>query len=108
MEPEAYAKIVHSLRAEPGVTLGARRGFGEGALTRGGKIFAMLTSRGEFVVKLTRERIDDLVTQGVGRRFTAGKGREMREWLVVERKSQALPLAREAAHLMKVPRSRSS
>lgn len=99
MTPSAYAKIVRALLAEPGVAQAARKGFGSGALTRGGKIFAMLSSRDEFVVKLTQVRVDALVEQGAGRRFTAGKDREMREWLVVERPSLALPLAREAARL---------
>ncbi|MGH9520838.1 MAG: hypothetical protein ACRD2D_14360 [Terriglobales bacterium] len=96
MEPADYAKIVRALEREPGVSVGARKGFGAGALKCSGKIFAMLTSRGEFVVKLPKARVDELVAAGVGRRFTAGKGREMREWLMVEHAPRALPLAREA------------
>lgn len=96
MEPAAYARIVRALQTESGVSVGAGKGFGAGALRRGGKIFAMLSSRGEFVVKLPKARVDELVAAAVGRRFTAGKGRQMREWLVVELPARALILAREA------------
>ncbi len=61
-----------------------------------GKIFAMLV-RGELVTKLPRERVDELVASGAGRRFDPGHGRLMKEWLVLE--SSRVPwmdLAREA------------
>ena len=68
----------------------------ENAFAVNGKIFAMLT-RGMFVVKLPKERVDDLVEAGKGKRFDPGHGRLMKEWIAVE--AGALPwvaLAKEA------------
>ena len=59
------------------------KGFGSSALKIDGRIFAMLSSRSEFVVKLPRKRVAELIGSGDGRAFDAGKGRPMKEWLVV-------------------------
>jgi hypothetical protein len=97
-----YSRIVRALCADERVTGPGddpkARGFGSGALKVGNKIFAMLSSRGEFVVKLPSDRVDALVASGVGERFDAGRGRAMKEWLVVHESAhrQWLPLAREA------------
>ena len=48
-------------------------------LRTGGKIFAMLV-QGRLVVKLPRERVDDLVAGGSAERFDPGRGRPMKEW----------------------------
>ena len=48
----------------------------------------MLSARGEFVVKLPRTRVDALVTSGAGVPFDAGRGRLMREWLVLTPRSR--------------------
>jgi hypothetical protein len=74
------------------------RGFGRGALKVDGKIFAMVSSRGELVVKLSADRAAELVRSEKGEPFTAGRGRPMREWLVVRVApgAQVVPLAREA------------
>ncbi len=62
----------------------SKKGFGaSGQLRIGGKIFAMLV-RGRLVVKLPRERIDDLVVAGQGERFDPGRGRLMNEWLSLD------------------------
>jgi hypothetical protein len=94
-----YARVVSALEGAPGVTVGGgRRGFGESALKVGGRIFAMLSSKGGFVVKLPAARVEALVTSGDGRRFDPGHGRLMKEWLEVEPASTQswLGLAREA------------
>jgi hypothetical protein len=60
------------------------------------KIFAML-SRGNFVAKLPKARVDELVAKGVGKHFDPGHGRLMKEWLSVPSgKASWIDLAKEA------------
>jgi len=99
-----YATIVDALVGSPNVTLGpssgakSTRGFGSSALRINDKIFAMLSSSGEFVVKLPRQRVDALIASGDGERFDPGHGRLMKEWLAMGPTSEEewLPLAKEA------------
>jgi hypothetical protein len=98
-----FADIVASLRGKPGVTApssetGGGRKFGSSGLKIDNKVFAMVSSRGEFVVKLPRQRVDALVASGDGTRFDPGHGRLMKEWLVVSLTSTLdwLVLAKEA------------
>ena len=58
------------------------RMMGSDGLKTGGKFFAMV-SRGELVVKLPRERVDELVEAGAGHRFDPGHGRLMKEWVAL-------------------------
>jgi hypothetical protein len=79
---------------------GTGKGFGSGALKVNGKIFAMMSSKGHFVVKLSAERVDALIAAGSGTRFIPGHGRPMKEWLVVTADHKFwLPLAKEARKL---------
>jgi len=104
MTPERrYAELVRKLSSNPGVTISSGKGFGStGQLKAGGRIFAMLV-RGELVVKLPRSRVDELVGQGDGARFDAGKGKPMREWFVLSPSSgMRWPgLAEEALNFVK-------
>lgn len=61
--------------------------FGSDGLKVGGKFFASL-SKGRFVVKLPKARVDELVDQGKGERFDPGSGRAMKEWVVLEPKTR--------------------
>jgi len=79
---ERYAVLVESFLGRPDVVQDGR-GFGTSALKVGGKIFAMLSTRGEFVVKLSAGRVDALVASGDGERFDPGRGRQMKEWLAL-------------------------
>jgi hypothetical protein len=74
------------------------KGFGSSALKVNGRIFAMLSSAGEFVVKLPRSRVDHLVASGEGERFDPGHGRVMKEWLALhdDSKQDWAALATEA------------
>ncbi|MGH6974316.1 MAG: hypothetical protein ACRED6_06785 [Stellaceae bacterium] len=43
----------------------------------------MMDSKGRFVVKLPRARVDALVAAGQGVYFDPGHGRKMKEWAVI-------------------------
>ena len=91
-----FSNIVLAFAHQPSVTYGGK-GFGSSALKLSGKIFAMLTSRGKFVVKLSHERVGELVRLSVGEYFDPGHGRLMKEWFVVPASSTRwLELAKEA------------
>ena len=71
--------------------------FGAISLKTNGKIFAMLVN-GRLVVKLDRQRVDELVGSGAGKRFDPGHGRLMKEWLDLDSDSDEtwLDLATES------------
>jgi hypothetical protein len=100
---ERYRRLSKRLLSTPSVTQSSdvaapRKGFGSSALKIDDRIFAMLSSKREFVVKLPRDRVDALIAAGKGKRFDPGHGRLMKEWLVVGPVFEAkwLSLAREA------------
>jgi hypothetical protein len=80
---QKFARVVSALSRNRGVTVGEGKGFGSGALKVKGKIFAMLSSADQFVVKLPKKRVDELITSGAGKRFEPRPGKPMKEWLVV-------------------------
>lgn len=92
-----YEDLVADLVGEPGVTPPQGGGFGRSAVRLNGKIFVMFV-RGQLVLKLPAERVDELIDAGHGWRFDANKGTPMREWLSLDPASDQLwlPLAREA------------
>ncbi len=95
---EGFEAIAEALTPIEGVTAGSgRRGFGSDALQVHGRIFAM-ARHGGIVLKLPGERVAELVAGGDGTPFDAGKGRPMKEWVVLSQRAQErwLPLAREA------------
>jgi TfoX/Sxy family transcriptional regulator of competence genes len=75
-----FAPVVEAFAADPEVTYG--RMMASPGLKVNGKIFAML-SRGRFVAKLPKTRVDALLASGDGERFDPGHGRLMKEWAVV-------------------------
>jgi hypothetical protein len=102
---QRFAAIVEALAGEAGVTVGQRgkKGFGSSALQVKGKIFAMVSSAGQLVVKLPRQRVETLEAANVGRKFDPGHGRLMKEWLALHPESTAegFPLAREALRFVR-------
>jgi len=81
---ERYDKLTRVFLGKRGVTIEGK-GFGSEALRVDGSIFAMLSSKREFVVKLPRQRVDELTASGIGHQFDSGKGRLMKEWLALSR-----------------------
>ena len=98
--PRRFAEVVQALDKEPGVAIGlpGAKKYGYTAMTVKGKIFAMLSSEGEFVVRLPKRRVDVLQAVGAGKMFDSGKRTPMKEWLQVHTGSgwSWLELAREA------------
>jgi hypothetical protein len=91
-----FSAIVKALSKEPGVTYGGK-GFGSSALKVQGKIFALVSSKGEFVVRLSKARVDELVAARDGSYFDPGRGRLMKQWLAVRvAPKHWLSLAKEA------------
>jgi hypothetical protein len=78
---ERFEQVATRFLADASVTGGT--GFGSSpGLRVEGKIFAML-AKGELVVKLSKNRVDQLVAAGSARRFDPGRGRLMKEWAAV-------------------------
>ena len=59
------------------------RGFGSGALKVDGKIFASLSSGDRLLLKLPAARVDALIAEGIGERFSTGHRRPKREWVTI-------------------------
>ncbi len=75
---ESVAKAFSNDRA-----ISQSRMFGSPGLKVGGKVFAMLV-KGKLVVKLPKERVENLVGSGEGKYFDPGHGRLMKEWVSIE------------------------
>jgi hypothetical protein len=97
-----FSRVAGAFCDERLVTREEKPGFGSGALKVKGKIFAMIASKGEFVVKLPKARVDELVESGEGERFEPRPGRPMKEWVSVpEGHTSWITLAREAYDFVK-------
>ena len=75
-----FDEVLEALLADPDVTRGMT--FGHRAAKLGRKVFAC-DFDGELVVKLGRERVDELVASGRATRFDPMGGRPMRDWAQV-------------------------
>lgn len=78
---QTWAAIENDELERPDVTAGTGFGRSEGLRVRG-KIFAIFMGS-ELVVKLPRDRVDELCSSGAGHRFDANRGRPMKEWVVL-------------------------
>jgi TfoX/Sxy family transcriptional regulator of competence genes len=101
-EPQIDPRFAPVVRAFAGVRdVKAGRLFSSYGLKVKGKIFAMF-GRKQFVVKLPKERVDELVSAGRGKRFDPGHGRLMKEWAAFKGgESEWVELAREAYEFVK-------
>lgn len=75
-----FGRLAARFLADPRVSEG--RMFGSDVLKVDGKVFAMLV-RGELVVKLQQERVDQLVASRTGAPFDPGHGRPSKEWVTI-------------------------
>jgi hypothetical protein len=106
---ERYAAIAKAFAGKRGVSAESGRGFGSSALKIDNRIFAMLASGDQFVVKLPRNRVEALVAAGDGKQFDPRRnGKLMKEWLVVAPglETRWLPLAQEAFEFAQVEKSK--
>jgi hypothetical protein len=97
-ESSATESLIAALLPLQGVTLGSgRRGFGSDSLCINGKIFAIPRSDG-LVLKLPGARVTQLIASGDGTPFDGGKGKPMKEWVVIGPTAEDhwLDLAKEA------------
>ncbi len=78
---ERFERLARRFISEPTVSQGT--GFGSmPGLRVQRRIFAMLAGDA-LVVKLPKDRVDQLVAAGVAARFDPGHGRVMKEWVTV-------------------------
>lgn len=95
--PDAgYKKVIRAFSADKRVSVGEGKGFGSGGLKVDGKLFALVDSRGQFVVKLPKQRVGELRARGEGEAWDAGRGRVMSEWVALRSGGDWVSLAREA------------
>jgi hypothetical protein len=92
-----WGGVVASFADDAEVFVGAGRGFGAGALKAKGKIFAFVSAKGDFVVKLPKARADQLFAAREANPFDPGHGRPMKQWAaIVGADADWCALAREA------------
>src|SRR5687768_9383994 len=78
---QRFEQLAAGFLANPEVAQGTGFGSAPGLRIRG-KIFAMLV-KGELVVKLPKDRVDELTASGAATQFDPGHGRLMKEWASV-------------------------
>jgi hypothetical protein len=99
MDP-AFKPVAAAFAKDPDVGLG-RMFSSNSVLNVNGKIFAMFV-RGQFVAKLPKARVAELVGTGAGVFFDPGHGRLMKEWVAIADTSVPwVALAREAHSFVK-------
>jgi len=96
-----YLAVVRALSKQPLVTVG-KVGFGFGALQVRGKIFAMVSSKGKFVVRLSKSHAAQLVESHQADFFEPRPGVKMKEWVVVPVGTLSwIPVAKSAYNFVK-------
>jgi TfoX/Sxy family transcriptional regulator of competence genes len=99
MDP-AFQPVAAAFAKNPEVGLG-RMFSSNSVLNVNGKIFAMFV-KSQFVAKLPKERVAELVGKGAGTYFDPGHGRLMKEWIAIaDTTAPWVALAREAHSFVK-------
>ncbi|HET9410664.1 MAG TPA: hypothetical protein VFO75_02160 [Candidatus Dormibacteraeota bacterium] len=94
-----FDRVARAFSQDRRVTRGNKdgKGFGSTGLKVDGKLFALVSSRDQFVLKLPKTRVQALVADGAGVLWDPGHGRLMREWIALNgHEERWLDLAREA------------
>jgi len=67
------------------------------------KMFAMLNKSEKFILKLPKERVQELLSAGEGKPYDPGNGKIMKEWVIIpmEVKDQWIDLTSEAMKFAK-------
>lgn len=101
VEPR-FRAVVDAFARDRQVTYGGK-GFGSSGLKVNGKLFALVSDRtGQFVAKLPKARVDELVRAKKGEPFDPGHGRLMKEWIALSPGQEDwTALAREAYRFVK-------
>jgi hypothetical protein len=98
-----FARVAELLSKARAVTVAGGKGFGSAAPKVNGKIFAMISPDNQFVGKLPKQRVDQLVSSGMGIHFEPRSGKSMKEWLAVKTWGQDwIDLGKETCELLGV------
>ena len=100
-EDSRFLPVIAAFAKDRSVTHGGK-GFGSTGLKVNGKLFAFVSSKGQFVVKMPKARVEELVADGKAEPFDPGHGRKMKEWAAIDSPTvDWLQLAREAHRFVK-------
>ena len=95
----AFERVAAAFADDHRVTRGdgSRNGFGSTGLKVDGRLFALVSSRKQFVVKLPKARVGELTRDPRFEHFDPGHGRLMKEWVATFAvDARWVALAREA------------
>ena len=100
-EDSRFFPVIAAFAKDRSVTHGGK-GFGSTGLKVNGKLFAFVSSKGQFVVKIPKARVEELVAGGKAEPFDPGHGRKMKEWAAINSATvDWIHLAREAHRFVK-------
>ena len=95
-----FQSVVDHFAKDPTVT--QAKMFGADGLKVNGKFFATFF-KGAFVIKLPKERVEELVKASKGEYFDPGMGKTMKEWVAIDpsASNQWIELAKESKEFVK-------
>jgi hypothetical protein len=107
--PDArFVPVAKALARTPGFSLMESKSRAMRGLMHKGKSFGM-SSHGRFILKLTPERAEALIADGVGKPFEPSAGRILKGWIeVTQPKADWVALAKEALRLSSASTQRPS